>query len=213
MNAVVVANGEIVPAARVLECWQRADLRVAANGGTRHARLYLETPPHLAVGDLDSMDAATRGWLEQHGVEFVTYPRAKSATDLELALELARTRGADELTVLGAFGGRVDHWLANVMLLTRYPRVVLLDASNEMWVGSGDEVIRGRRGDVLSLIPLDEQVVGVETDELEYPLRRETLARGSTRGISNVLLGERARVRWTSGMLLLVHHWQENGLF
>lgn len=208
MNAVVVANGEMQASARLQEIWERATLRIAADGGARNARLFLGRAPHVIIGDMDSLDDETHTWLKQAGVEFIPHPPAKDETDLELALLLAQNRGADETTMIGAFGGRVDHFLANVLLLTRERQLKIADAASEMWVGQGDDTILGKKGDTVSLIPLDKAVQGITTRELEYPLHGETLERGSTRGISNVMLGERAQVRWTTGMLLIVHLFQ-----
>lgn len=205
MNVVIVANGEMQASARLQVIWERADLRIAADGGARNARLFLERAPHVVIGDMDSVDEETREWLEKHRVELIQHPRAKDETDLELALQLAQERGADEITILGAHGGRVDHFLANVLLLTRTRNLSIVDAASEMWVGIGNAEIKGQAGNVVSLIPFSERVEGITTDHLEYPLRGETLERGSTRGISNVMLGERARVTWTRGMLLIVH--------
>lgn len=205
MRAIIVANGDLQTNPRLQRIWQEAELRIAADGGARHARLQLERAPHVVIGDMDSLDGETRAWLEANNVEMLQYPRAKDETDLELAILLARERGATETLILGASGGRADQWLANVMLLTRSPNVKLTDATTEMWMGTGNEQIEGHAGDVISLIPLDPTVTGITTTGLEYPLRGETLERGSTRGISNVMLGERAGVRWNAGTLLLVH--------
>ena len=100
----------------------------------------------------------------------------------------------------------------------------LADADSDMWVihtegkttgqetdenernkGTGRADILGRAGDTVSLIPLDERADGIVTHGLEYPLRGETLTRGSTRGISNVMTGEFAQVTLTYGTLLVVH--------
>lgn len=205
MNAIIVANGEMQVNARLQELWQRADLRIAANGGARNTRLFLGHAPHVAIGDMDSVDDETRVWLAEHRVELIQYPRAKDETDLELALRLAQERGADEITILGALGGRVDQFLGNVLLLTQSRNLKIVDAASEMWIGQGNDVIQGKKGDTVSLIPLDKAVEGITTKGLEYPLRDETLERGSTRGLSNVMLGERATVLWDYGMLLLVH--------
>lgn len=207
-NAVIVANGEMQKSARLQEIWSRADLRIAANGGARNARLFLERAPHVVVGDMDSVDDETRAWLETSHCELIRHPRAKDETDLELALSLAQERGADEITILGAFGGRVDHFLGNVFLLTRARNLKIVDAASELWIGAGNQEIQGNLGDVVSLIPLSERVEGITTENLEYPLHNETLERGSTRGISNVMLGERARVHWTRGTLLIVHSFE-----
>lgn len=205
LNAVIVANGTLERHARLVTLWQRAELRIAADGGARNARVFLERAPHVVVGDMDSLDEQTDAWLETNRVERVQHPRAKDETDLELAVVLAQERGADDITILGAFGGRVDQFLANVLLLTQTPRLKIVDAASEMWVGKGNDVIVGVKGEVVSLIPLDKAVEGIRTEGLEYPLRDETIERGSTRGISNVMLGERAVVSWSYGTLLIVH--------
>ncbi len=204
MQAVIVANGEMRAHARLKEIWLRAKLRIAADGGARNAR-FLRIAPHVVVGDLDSLDDETRAWLEKNNCEFIRYPPAKDETDLELALRLAQTRGADEITLLGALGGRPDHFLANVLLVAQTRGLKAADAAIEMWCGSGLDIIEGKPGDLVSLLPFDARVEGVATEGLEYPLRGETLERGSTRGVSNVMQGERAQIISTRGKLLIVH--------
>ena len=223
MRVVIIANGELSATERLRECWQRADLRIAADGGAANAYRVLGLAPQVVVGDLDSLDEVTRRWLEQNGAEFLAYPPAKDATDLELALHLAVERGAEHVTIVGALGGRVDQFIANVLLLTRVPdrsapifavgeqragqspQVVIADALSEMWMATERATIEGAVGDTVSLIPIDERVEGIVTENLEYPLRAETLVRGSTRGISNRLTAPRGEVQWRKGLLLIVH--------
>lgn len=205
MHALIVANGTLNADARLRGLWQGGDLRIAANGGARHAREHLGMAPRVVIGDFDSLDGETRAWLEQQGVEFIQHPRAKDQTDLELAVDLAFQRGAKQVTVLGAFGRRVDQFVGNVLLLSRVPGVRLMDAAGEMWAATGHATIEGAAGDTVSLIPLDERVEGIVTRALEYPLRGEGLVRGSTRGISNRLTASLAEVDWQKGMLLVVH--------
>ncbi len=209
MNAVIVANGELSNNARLQNIWQQTELRIAADGGARNARLFLERAPQVVIGDMDSVDKETRVWLAAHHAELIQYPRAKDETDLELALQLAHARGADEITILGALGGRVDQFLANALLLAQYANLKIVDAASELWIGKGNDVVHGAKGEIVSLIPLDAKVQGITTKDLEYPLRDETLERGSTRGISNVMLGERAQVSFKRGMLLIVHLFRQ----
>lgn len=205
MNAVILANGIFQPDARLRDLWRRADLRIAADGGARNARMHLDRAPDVVIGDLDSLDDATDDWLKHHNVERIQHPPAKDQTDLELAVDLSDTRGATAITILGAFGGRIDHWVANVLLLSRTPNVIMTDAASEMWAARDQAAIVGKPGDLVSLIPLDERIEGIVTEQLEYPLRAETLTRGSTRGISNVMLTNRATVHWTKGLVLIIH--------
>jgi thiamine pyrophosphokinase len=205
MHAVIVANGELHANARLKEIWQRADWRLAADGGARNAREQLGRAPQVVVGDLDSLDGATRAWLEANRAEFIQHPVAKDETDLELALNLAATRGAARITLLGAVGGRADQFIANVLLLTRTPNLVIAGATSELWAATGHAAIEGNAGDTVSLIPIDARVEGIVTRELEYPLRDEDLERGTTRGVSNRMLADRAEVSWRKGLLLIVH--------
>ena len=79
----------------------------------------------------------------------------------------------------------------------------------------GDQVVRllqagahwidGETSDTISLIPLTSAAEGISTRNLQYPLRRETLLPGPARGISNVMLGDRAELEFARGLLLLVH--------
>ena len=55
----------------------------------------------------------------------------------------------------------------------------------------------------MSLIPLTLEASGVVTQGLEYPLRRETLYLGGTRGISNVFIEQQASVSLEEGLLLI----------
>ncbi len=54
-----------------------ADLLVAADGGLRHA-LVLGFPPHLLIGDLDSVSKSDVARVEEAGVKFSNFPRKKT---------------------------------------------------------------------------------------------------------------------------------------
>ncbi|AWN24488.1 thiamine diphosphokinase [Deinococcus irradiatisoli] len=83
----------------------RPDIVIAADGGARHAAA-LGVRIDAWVGDFDSSQDLTLDAPRE------VYPAAKDSTDAELAVQVARQRGATELVVLGAFGGRFDHAFA-----------------------------------------------------------------------------------------------------
>jgi thiamine pyrophosphokinase len=62
----------------------------------------------------------------------------------------------------------------------------------------------GSVGDLVSLLPLGDAVVGVTTDGLVYPLDDEPLPAGTPRGLSNVIASAGASVGLRSGRLLVV---------
>src|SRR5712692_6177906 len=56
--------------------------------------------------------------LGKRGAKVIPHPVAKDESDLELALRHAVESGADDIVLLGVFGGaRIDHSLANALLL------------------------------------------------------------------------------------------------
>jgi thiamine pyrophosphokinase len=61
-----------------------------------------------------------------------------------------------------------------------------------------------RIGEVLTLLPLGGAARGVTTTGLEYPLRKEDLEPGTTRGVSNVVVARPASVALDAGTLLAV---------
>ncbi len=63
----------------------------------------------------------------------------------------------------------------------------------------GVQRLRGKPGDLLSLLPLMGEAIGVRTTDLYYPLYGETLYFGKPRGVSNVLTSEHAEVALERG--------------
>ena len=96
----------------------RGAFTIAADSGVEHA-LALEWPIDLAVGDFDSVSAGRAGRGRGAGARVERHPVAKDHTDLELALDAALARRPDEIVVVGGHGGRVDHFLAAALVLTR----------------------------------------------------------------------------------------------
>jgi thiamine pyrophosphokinase len=169
------------------------------------------------VGDLDSLAPELVASAAAAGAEILRFRPDKDESDAELALLEACSRGADRITVLGAFGGpRLDHALANLWLLA-HPRLasvdlVLLDATARAALVTapgpdGAPVSRplpGRIGAIVSLLPLGGDAEGVTTRGLRYPLRDEPLRMGPARGLSNVRDAEDAAVTVRAGRLLVV---------
>lgn len=214
MKALIVAASQSTDVAALAPMAEAADIVIAADGGAALA-LAAGVRPHVVVGDMDSLAGDALDALRRAGVDIRTFPPRKDETDLELALLEAVRRGADDITIAGALGGRLDHTLGNVYLLTmaqlRGRNVRIVDGRVEAFVVWERAEIRGARGDTVSLIPLTPEVRGVETEGLEYPLRRESLFMGPGRGISNVMLGPVARVSTSDGILLAVVTHREGG--
>lgn len=207
-RAIIFANGPVEAPDAIRPLLQPGTLLIAADGGARHC-LALGLRPQLVVGDLDSLPDAERATLAEAGAVFERHRPEKDETDLELALAAAVGRGADDILVVGALGGRLDMTLANLLLLA-HPmlmgrRVELRQGGQRAWLirPPGGEV-RGAPGDTVSLLPLSA-ARGLTTTGLQYPLRAEALPLGPARGVSNVLTAERAAIDLADGLLVIVH--------
>lgn len=214
MTVFVLANGDL----ESLE-WARTQLSgsgaiIAADGGAAHA-LAAGLWPDTVIGDMDSLSSADRSRLDAHGAEVILHPEAKDETDLELALLHAAATYDEPIRVLAGLGGRLDQWLANILLLLhpalRGRDVRFLAPYQQLWLAGSSTEVHGTPGDTVSLIPLGGDVHVLETTGLAWSLRDEVLRVGPARGISNEMTGPRATVTVASGDLLCVHTKQEWG--
>ena len=186
------------------------DLVICADGGSRHV-LAMGIRPSVVIGDSDSLDPDHRRELQQLPVEWICNPLLdQEQSDLEMALHYALSLQPAELFLCGALGGsRVDHTLINLFLLTIPFRAGvparIIDERQTVRLMDRELVQTGRPGDCFSLFSLTPETGGVTTQGLRYPLDGETLYFGSTRGLSNELTSEIARVTAESGLLLTVH--------
>ena len=210
-QALIFANGRLAagPLLRQTLADMPQALVIAADGGARLAR-SCGLDVDVVIGDMDSIDAQLLEELEKAGAQLLRHPPDKDETDLELALKWAADQGIRCLRVFGALGGRLDQTLANVSLLAlpqlRDCDVQLLDGNQRAWLlRPGAHEVVGAAGDTLSLMPLHGPVRGIVSEGLRWELRDEALLPGPARGISNLLTGARAGLRFTEGLLLIVH--------
>ena len=212
MHAVVALGGDADPT-HVRRALARAQLVIAADGGAAHVEAAGGVCD-VIVGDMDSVCPETLDQARNAGADIRDFPTAKDATDGELALQEAVSRGATSITIVGALGGpRVDHLLANVALLAhpslRRVDAEIEDASQRLWLVSG--VIRleaASVGDRVTLLAVAGNAHGVTTQGLRYALRDGTLTHGSSLGVSNEMTAPRAELSVARGSVLVIHQRQ-----
>lgn len=134
-------------------------------------------PLDLAVGDFDSVTAREQEWICQNAGDFVQAPSEKDDTDLELALKevFARYQRA-EVTIFGAFGGRLDHMMSNLFLasepaLAPYMRQIELvdDLNIVRFYPAGKHRIAPIEGmEYVSFMPADQSRLHIA--QAKYPL-------------------------------------------
>ncbi|MDQ1508797.1 MAG: thiamine pyrophosphokinae [Actinomycetota bacterium] len=183
---------------------------IAADSGL-HVADALGLHVDLLVGDLDSADRSLVDAATASGTTVERHPVEKDATDLELAFDAALARGAHRIVLVDSGGDRLDHQLGNLALLASPAlngvQVEAYAGTARLAVARGGEPaveIHGPPGSLVTLLATGGPACGIVTEGLRYPLRCEELAPGTTRGVSNELVGGSGAVGLAAGTLLVV---------
>ena len=202
-TVLVVAAAE---PAQLADISERPDLVIAADSGL-HAVAGRGWRADLVVGDMDSVAPTALDQARREGDTLEQHEVAKDRSDLELALDAARRFGAASVHVVVRGGGRLDHQLANLLVLTA-PELssVSITASvghHRVWV------VRGRRAlDLPVGAHLGLQPVGgparLTTAGLAYPMTDGTLSPFAAHGIANEVVATPVVVEVDEGVVLAV---------
>ncbi len=196
-KALVVAAGNIDG----IKLSGQYDLLIAADGGYDKA-LLLGFKPDIFIGDMDSVSA------DVPEIEKIRLQVEKDFTDTEAAIEKAIELGFTEIDIVGATGTRFDHSFANACLLKKYisegVRIRILDAHNEIFAIDKDSIIKDKKGETVSLLPLDSTVFGVTLKGFYYPLENADVKIGTTLTVSNVITSDAAEIKIGQGTLLVI---------
>ena len=188
-------------------------LIICCDGGARHFQ-YLGIKPDVIIGDMDSIDPASLASYSNQKIKIIKHSAKKDFTDTELALDYALSLKPEAIFIWGALGGRIDHTLANVFLLCKGQekgiRIYMVDEYSEAFVLDKETSIIDEAGKTVSLIALSPEVTGITLSGFLYPLKKETLIMGESRGISNVINDACASISVRQGKLLVIKYWQKD---
>ena len=138
------------------------------------------------------------------------YRPEKDATDTRIGLELALKLGSTEIFLLGATGGRLDHYMANLKSLflpmKQGAQAWILDSQNAITLlDRGTEIPKDRQfGKYVSFFTMGDKVEGVTLTGFKYPLKEYTLMNSDEIGVSNEILEEKAQITFRSGVVLMI---------
>ncbi|MDO5335242.1 MAG: thiamine diphosphokinase [Coriobacteriia bacterium] len=176
------------------------DAIYAVDGG--YASLQaLDIKPSCVFGDFDSL-----GYVPS--CASATFDTHKDFTDMDWALGQAQGEGFDEVFMVQALEGRLDHTVGNLQLLAKYARRGL-----RVWGFSGEQVVvclvGGTDLDTLefdaaaqgtfSLLGHSDCAKGVVEEGLEWELSGAEFTNESILGVSNEFKGRPARISVSQG--------------
>lgn len=208
MQALLVCAARVDgSAALVSELASAHDLVIAVDGG---GELCLDAgvTPDLIIGDLDSLKTDVAAHYARKGVEVRRFPARKSRTDLDLALDAARSAHIGCVTVTAAAAGRLDHTLAVVGSLARNAdlRPCIEEPSLRGWIlaeGGVTTLTLAGPGSTLSILALLGSAV-VSCEGTMWPLQHHRLDPMSSLGVSNVIGPHEARIEVHEGCLAVL---------
>lgn len=208
-RVIIFANGEYSSLDFYHNNIQCDDYIICADGGTNTA-WEAGIIPDMVMGDFDSIENEVIEKLSFEKTQFIKFSSEKDESDLELSVLKATTLTPSEIIIFGALGKRLDHIIGNLMLLTipleagikgyileEDYEIHLIDNENEIELDGGNSSI-------ISLFPLSPVVKGVETRGLKYPLVKEDLYLGRSRGLSNEFAENKAWIKIKEGKLLII---------
>lgn len=206
-HCLIVANGSIIDHDLIAKKVESADYVIAVDGGANHLQ-GLGLKANVYLGDFDSIDAKLLKKIEAENVELIKYPSRKDVTDSEIAIAYALKLKPAQISIIGVTGCRLDHTMSNLLLLkTVYDHKIpckIIDDHNEIYYLEDEISFHGKQGQTVSIVPLSNEMTGVTTRGMDYPLLDETLNFGSTRSISNIVSEEESGFEITSGFGLVL---------
>lgn len=163
--------------------------------------------PSLLLGDFDSIASEP-----PEEIPMEKFRPEKDFTDLELAVKTAADRGFTDVKILGGMGGRLDHTMANIQILSAYSdkfsSLIMKDGRNKCFVLYGnpnlEKHIPREKNSYISLFSLSEKCAGVTIENVKYPLKNHTLTNTFPLGVSNEFTKKEAVLSLKDGTLLVI---------
>lgn len=176
---------------------------ICADGGYVHAE-KLGIVPDLWLGDGDSLIKTNI-----NAKEIITFPVKKDYTDTDLAVSEALNRSFDEIIILGALGGRLDHEFSHFCLLKKIldsgARGILLNEKNEITMENKPFTVYPDGKKYISFFPFGGDVTDFSVKGLCYETEGMHLQTDKVQASSNCFNGENpGEISFSSGYVLVI---------
>lgn len=180
------------------------DVVIAVDGGFASLEA-IGRKPDMALGDFDSL-----GYVP-HGLRTARFSPDKDKSDMELALERAKSDKATDVFVFGALGRRLDHTLANMQLFAKFSeaglRVAAIGEAEAITFVTGPDAFEApaRESGTVSVFAMDDECSGVFERGLKWELDDVVLTNRTSLGLSNELIGEAVLIGVERGTIAIFY--------
>ncbi|MHA8138440.1 thiamine diphosphokinase [Lactobacillaceae bacterium Scapto_B20] len=172
--------------------------------------IELGIDPLYAIGDFDSMDESELETVKQHVQNIKQSHPEKDDTDTQLGVQAALGDfHADSLDIYGATGGRIDHFLANFLMVLELrfrayaPKIRLIDAQNTIsyFLPGKHELTKEADKKYLAFVPLTTMHLTLLDEKYQldhFPIQNPiSLA-------SNEFVGDKAHFEFDEGVIAVI---------
>ena len=207
---LLVSGGDFAPLPEIEE--SDFDCVIACDRGYDHAK-KLGICPDIVIGDFDSCAEMPDDELitdsDGHHPQIIRLQPEKDDTDTISAARYALAHGAAEIHICCAFGGRLDHTIANIQtaafIESHGARAVISGKDTILYSLQNGELRLKRVPDAyLSVFALSGQCEGVTERGVKYPLENAVMQNTYPMGVSNEWTYEEALIRVRKGILAVV---------
>lgn len=209
MRCIIISGSPDTDINFIKQTVEQNDYIICADNGYRFAKAA-EITPNLIVGDFDSY----LGELPDES-EIVTLNPEKDDTDTAHCVELALKKGFDEIIILGACGGRLDHTLSNLstlLYIENFGAKGALFSQNEkiLMLKSGVHRFDNLCGKTFSLFPFGCKSVSVSYSGVKYPLNSFAVSCDTSLGVSNVFTSNTSEIIINDGNAIVIINYNIN---
>lgn len=207
-RALIVLGGEAPTTQFLRELALRSDYVLCADSGLDAA---FDAQIHIdgVIGDFDSAKPTSVAEMNRLNIPHIVYPAIKDDTDGMACARFIIEKKPQQVVLVGATGGRIDHYLANFQLLVYLKKhgidAQIVQENMTAWAVNDELVVQGTPGDLLSVLQMTEQLC-VSLTGLFYPLDHYEVEFGHPIGVSNVMTKATATVTVHKGWALVIHY-------
>ena len=158
----------------------------------------------LAIGDFDSVEESDLAYIKEYSDTLIQLNPIKDDTDSEAAVMYAIQKGYQKIHLYGGLGGRLDHAMINLRLVSRFPETVYLHDQNNFIYSLAEGVHSIDKCDYTYISFFTEDEATISLEGLKYPLDKQQLTNKDTYTTSNEILEDRGIVTVHAGKVTVI---------
>ncbi len=192
--AIILKRCESIPTAENYIGVDKGALTLARNG----KRML------LAIGDFDSIEESDLAYIKEYSDTLLQLNPIKDDTDSEAAVMYAIEKGYQKIHLYGGLGGRLDHAMINLRLVSRFPETVYLHDQNNFIYSLAEGVHSIDKRDYTYISFFTEDKATISLEGFKYPLDKQQLTNKDTYTTSNEILEDRGIVTVHAGKVTVI---------